>query len=371
MRLPIFFFLCFLYQTSQAQYKDRKATLINRSNEVIQGFARDYDWNKNLTAISFKNSENQPFIAILVRDIKQLKFVDGTTYEGLFLRVPYYVKTPTTSYNPIERQDSSYYLSELLLESASIKLYSFIDAEDEKRFVIAKNDSLFLLDKIHLKYDRGGLIYEAIVPEYKNILKRIFSDCAGLTVNNVICTEKGLSDIIKKYLACRQTNENVKFEQKAISSPKIGIGLAGAFWPSSIGTTRSYWATIQILLPGQYYNTFLLLDGGIENSPNPAPTNIYLPKGPDSYKHPYFGVYIGRYIGNKAIQAKVYTGISRLFGFLDTGVGISYKKILSAELRYPVLNAFMNSFTDDYGVTLKPMFTVRAILPLSHPPKAK
>jgi hypothetical protein len=371
MRLSFSLILCFLYQSTLAQYKDRKATLINRDNEVIQGYARDYDWNKRPTSISFNDPENQPLGAILVRNIKQLKFTDGSTYEGLFLRVPYYVKTPTKSYNPIERQDSSYYLSELMLESESIKLYNFIDAEDEKRFIIAKHDSLFVLDKIHLKFDRDGLIYEAIVPEYKNVLKRLFSDCSGLSVNAVLYTEKGLSEIIKKYLACRQTTESVKFEQKKVNSPKLGIGLGGAFWPSSLGTTRSYLATIQILLPGQFYNTFIVLDGGIEYSPNPAPANIYLPSQPDTYKRPYFGIYAGRYIGNKAIQAKVYTGISRLFGFLDTGVGISYQKILSAELRYPVLNALMNNFRDDYASTLKPMFTVRAILPLNRSTKAK
>ena len=114
----------------------------------------------------------------------------------------------------------------------------------------------------------------------------------------------------------------------------------------------------QLLLPRRLNNTFVCVDLGrsSRNSALVIETTFQL------------GLYAGKYFGRHAVQGKVYSGFSTGFGFLDTGIGVSYRKIISIETRYPVFSALMLGFKEDGNSTkshIRPAFTLRAVFPLS------
>ena len=345
-------FLALLSTPLFAQYQVRSATLTDRNDKVLSGFIRYYDWDQNPEFIEFANDTLGVIKSLPLRDIQKLVVKDGPLYEGLYLKVPYYVKNPIALGEPIiRRTDSTYYLAELLLDSEAIKLYRFIDNDKNPRFVILKYDSLIMLENIDVFIIKNATTYSYKDPVFRKTLLAILSECPTLNTDNTIYTESSLIELLKQYLSFCRIDSKIYLEQKKIDKALIGLGALGAYWPSSDGNAQIYGVTVQVLLPRRFHNIFVMMEvGGISK-------NI-------SEKGLQIGIYGGRYFGRRAIQGKIYAGLSTVYPLLDIGIGLSYKKLISIEVHDTLLGIF-SGFRDGSNGYLLPIINLRAIFPLS------
>ena len=225
----------------------------------------------------------------------------------------------------------------------------------KNRFVVDKYDSLVVLNDIHVQLRKGDVIFAYDLPEYRKTLKTLLNECPTLTTDNTAYTETGLINLLKEYLTFCRIDSKIYSEQKKSNKVRIGVGVFGSSWRTAQdGPVRVYGLSGQFLMPKQFYNSFALIDLGASSATNALPVSQI-----------QIGVYAGRYFGTKDIQAKLYTGLSTVLGALDTGVGVSYRKMIAAEVRYPVLFGLLNGFREDGESYLHPLFNLRAVILLS------
>ncbi len=354
MRLLFTLFLFFACLIGNAQYQDRQATLTNRNGDVMQGTVRYYDWNENPASVVFTNAVTGHSRPVNTESIKQLSIHDGPVYGGLYLGLPIYAKYPITfSHELIQRIDSTYYLAELLIDSEPVKLYQIFDADNKARFVLSKADSLIILNDIHTQLVKQGAVFSYDVPEYRKTLKRVLNECPTLNTDNTTYTEKGLIDVVKDYITFCRIDARIYSEKKKTSKVIFGVGGFGSSWRTGEGRLDVVGLSVQFLMPKQFHNTFALIDLGLGAK-----------DGPFAASRLQIGVYGGKYFGTRSIQLKVYTGLSTVLGPLDTGVGISYRKMVSAEIRYPFFLSMLSGFKESENTFVRPLFNVRAVLPL-------
>jgi hypothetical protein len=350
------FIFCLLSIPALAQYEERPATLTNRNDETISGLVNYYDWDKSPEAVEFLTENTHSLQTIPIKYIQRLTLKDGPVYEGLYLKIPYYAKAPVTiSADVIDHIDSTYYLSELILDSQSIKLYRFFDTDARVRFVVAKYDSLVLLNDIHVSLHKRESVYAYQDPVYRKQLKAILNECPTLNTEHSLYSENSLISLLKDYLSFCRIDSKVYLEQKKLGKPLIGVGTFGSFWKTSDGKSTGYGLSFQLLLPRRHHNIFTLIDIGKFNR------NTDL--GAETAWQ--FGIYGGQHFGRHAVQARLYTGLSTLFGPLDTGVGLSYRKVISAEMRYPIFYGLLSGFREKDSYYYRPLINLRAIVPLS------
>lgn len=356
MRLSFTLLLYLSYLTAKAQYQMRPATLTSRNDETRQGVVRYYDWNNNPQSIDFADDKASLAQTVPIRSIKRLSVVDGPVYEALHLKVPYYAKSPiSVGADLILRTDSSYHFAELLLDSEPVKLFRLFDADDKTRFLIAKYDSLVLLNDIHVLLAKRNAVYNYNIPEYRKTLKTVLNECPTLNTDATAYTESGLIALVKEYLSFCRIDAKIYSEQKQLSKPLIGLGAFGSSWRNSEGTAQIYGVSVQILLPRRFHNVFVVTDVGRVGSSGPMVSSL----------NTVLGLYAGRYFGRGAVQVKAYTGLSMVMGPFDTGVGISYRKLISAELRYPMMAGLLGRFRETDDFFIRPLLNFRAIVPLS------
>ncbi|GAB3490599.1 hypothetical protein GCM10027341_02540 [Spirosoma knui] len=347
---------CLFSITTFAQYEHRAATLTDRNDSTRTGIVKFYDWSKSPESIEFIPARSSSVQTIPVKAIQQLTIQDGPVYEGLYLKVPYYTKAPVRVGDDIVgRIDSTYFLAEVLLESPAVKLYRYFDADAKLRFVVAKYDSLVLLDDIHLSINRRETLYAFNDPAFRKTLSAVLSECPTLNTDNVTYTEASLINLLKEYLSFCRIDSKIYLEQKKFGKAIVGLGTFGSSWTSAQGKAIGYGFAVQVLLPRRLHNVFTLVEIGRYNRKTLIDTETAL----------HLGLYAGQYIGRRAVQGKIYTGLSTVFGPLDTGVGISYRKIFSVETRYPVFAGVLSGFRENGTNYIRPSFTVRAVIPLS------
>lgn len=355
MRLFYLSLVILLPLFSFAQNQLRSATVTDRQNNSQSGLLAYKDWAKSPTFIEFTPADGSSPRKISAEAIQKLVIENGSIYEGLLLTVPYYMKEPVSAGTSIiHHQDSTYYLAEVLLDGGVVKLYRFFDATTNVRFAIAKNDSLVLLHNVTVPIVKHQRTYTFSDPVFRRELKSILSECPTLKTDQVRYTESSLIELLKEYVSFCRLDTKVYLEQKNIGKIIPALGIFGSYWPVFNNSALVYGASLQLLLPRRFQNVFFLLDIG----------RFQMPTDTEEKNSLSFGLYAGRYFGRNAWQGKVYTGLSNVMGPLDTGIGVSYRKTISAELRYPVLASLLSVFQEE-SLFVKPLVMVRASIPLT------
>lgn len=354
----LFTFLILLLPISLlAQYQVRSATLIDDNEKTITGFVKFYDWDRSPKNIEFGEDTVGSMTSFSLRSMRKLFIQGGPTYESLYLKVPYYATSPVSiGGNVIDHVDSTYCLAELLLDSESVKLYRFFDQDASVRFVISKNDTLTLLNDIHVQVYRREGRFDITDHEYRRQLRTLLQECPTLKIDNTTYSEKSILQLLKEYLSFCKIDSKIYSEQKKLGTATFLLGTFASLWPTDQRTVIGYGLMCQVLLPRRLNNTFLCLDLGrsSRNSSVGVETTLQL------------GFYAGKYFGQHAIQGKLYTGFSTGFGFLDTSIGLSYRKMISIETRYPIFSGLLFGFKEDGSNShIRPALMLRATLPLS------
>jgi hypothetical protein len=356
MHLFYLFLVILLPLFSFAQNQLRPATVIDRQNNSQVGLLAYKDWARSPTSVEFTPANESDARKISAESIQKVVLENGTVYEGLFLNIPYYKKEPVSAGSSIiHHTDSTYYLAELLLDGGVVKLYRFFDENTAVRFAISKNDSLVLLHNITVPLVKHNTTYSFSDPAYRRELKAVLSECPTLKTDQVLYLESSLIELLKEYVSFCRLDAKVYLEQKNFGKVIPTVGIFGAYWPAYSRNVLAYGASLQLLLPRRFQNVFVLVDVGRFEFTTDA----------GEEKSLSMGLYAGRYLGRRAWQGKVYTGLSTVLGPLDTGIGLSYRKVVSAELRYPLLAGLLDGFQEDKSRFIKPLLMVRASIPLS------
>lgn len=338
-----------------AQYQIRPAQLTDHNDHVLAGYVKYYDWGSNPERIEFGLDSSADLQPLALRNIRKLAITNGPSFESLYLKVPYYAKDPIKLGEPIiQSTDSTYYLSEILLESEPVKLYRFLDKDQKLRFVVLKYDSLTVLEDIRIRVIRREMTYDYQDPLFRKTLRTILYECPTLNTANTLYTESSLIELLKQYLSFCRIDSKIYLEQKKIDKIRVGIGGFGSYWKSGEDINLAYGLNLQLLFPRQFHNVFALLNvGSIQQQSSTIPKSTDL----------FIGLYAGRYFGRRAVQGKIYTGLSTL-GILDTGLGLSYRKIVSVDVRYPLFGNVLNNLRDN-TFEVKPLFHLSAMIPIN------
>ncbi|WP_288426547.1 hypothetical protein [uncultured Spirosoma sp.] len=338
---------------TQAQYQLRPATVTDSHQQTSTGSLRFYDSERSRATIEFIPQGSAVVKTIPVSDVQLLRIDNGSTYRGLTLVVPYYKIEPVLPSDAIiDHTDTTSVLAEQLLDSPLAQLYRFADSRLKTRYVLVKNDSVILLHNIELQLNRQNALYSYSEPVFRRELKAALTECPTLNTDRVQYTENSLIALLSEYLRFCRVTPTQQIVKKAFDSPIVDIGMSGYFLGRVDNfSVSSYMATVQLLLPKRFHNVFVMLDVG----------RVRYEWEPYSYSNPMLGLFAGRYFGRGAFQAKVYSGITNATGFLDTGVGLSYRKLISVEGRYPVVSLAINGFR----TPMSPFLTARVFVPLS------
>lgn len=347
--------LWLLPTTLLAQYQVRSATLTDRNEKITAGFVKYYDWDRSPKSIEFGEDSSGSMNSFSLRNIRKLSIKDGPLYESLYLKVPYYSTDPVLpGGNIINHTDSTYRLAELLLDSEPVKFYRFFDNDNHLRFLITKYDSLILLDDIQVQLIKSGAVFKYEDHAYRKKLRTTLYECPTLDIDHTLYTETSLINLLKDYLSFCRIDSKIYLEQKELGKTAIGIGAFGSFWDSPTAQTLIYGVSLNASLPRRLHNVFVMLNVGrvVQESITGTGTDLMI------------GIYGGQYFGQRAIQGKIYTGISSVFGAFDTGIGLSYRKIISAEFRYPILSGLLVGLSEQ-SFYIQPLFNLNAIIPIS------
>ena len=338
-----------------AQYQIRPATVTDRNDKISPGYVKYFDWGSNPDRIEFGSDSLDYLQPLALRNIRKLTIKNGPSYESLYLKVPYYAKDPIKLSEPIVQfVDSTYYLAELLLDSEAIKLYRFLDKDQRLRFVISKYDSLAALENIRVKIIRREITYDYQESQFRKTLRTILYECPTLNTNNTLYTESSLIELLKQYLSFCRIDSKVYLEQKKIDKVRVGIGPFGSYWKSGEDIKLAYGLNLQLLFPRQFHNVFAMINvGSIRQQSSAIPEDISL----------FLGLYAGRYFGRRAVQGKVYTGLSTM-GILDTGLGLSYLKMVSVDIRHPIIANILNNLRDN-TFEARPLIYLSTVIPIN------
>lgn len=345
--------LALLTTAVQAQYQLRPATLTDRQAQRQTGAVRFYDWDRSPSVIEFIPAGTTAVQAVPAAEVTALRLDNGPAYRGLTMQIPYYkTEALLPGESMIHHIDSTALLAELLLDSPLVQLYRFSDARTKTRYVLVKNDSVVLLHNIELQLIRREGIYNYTEPAFRRELKATLTECPTLNTDRVQYGEKSLIALLSEYLRFCRATPNTQVQARPFARPQVGIG-PSAYLLGRVDDYRvsAYVLSVQVLLPKRFHNVFVLFDAG----------RIRYGLDPYTFAEPLVGLFGGRYIGRGAIQGKIYTGITLSTGLFDTGAGISYRKWLSVEGRYPLVARALNGFRSPMSAFL----TVRALVPLS------
>ncbi|WP_143100733.1 hypothetical protein [Spirosoma endophyticum] len=332
--------------------------MTDRIEKTISGFVKYYDWDKSPKSIEFGEDSSGSMNTFPLRTIRKLSIKDGPLYESLYLKVPYYSTDPVLpGSNIIDHTDSTYRLAELLLDSEPVKFYRFFDNNNHLRFLITKYDSLILLDDIQVQLIKSGTVFKFESHVYRKKIRTALYECPTLNTDNTQYTEVSLINLLKDYLSFCRIDSKIYLEQKELGKAMIGIGPYASYWNSAYAQHLVYGLNVQVLLPRRLHNVFIMLNVGKASQETVLGARSAI----------IIGIYGGQYFGRRAIQGKIYTGLSTLFGAFDTGVGLSYRKMISMELRYPVFSGLFSGFREQDSLYIQPLINLSATIPIGRP----
>ncbi|XWW47856.1 hypothetical protein JYG30_10615 [Fibrella sp. USSR17] len=341
-----------------SQFELRSATVITQSDTLL-GQVNYYDWDVSPTAINFTPSGGTTR-EVAAKEIRRMVIAPDRVYDGRQVSFSVYKKsTSSIAAALVGQPTTAYLLLELLLESDAVRFYRFFDGQNRKRFFLEKDGLLHPLDYIQTMVTTDTKRGEYDNPLFRNKLKTLLNECPTLRTDDLSYTETDIMALLREYHSYCRIDSRVYQEQQDYGKIKISLGAVNSHIPSAndvndpirYGKAMQLGLSIRLLLPQRFNNYFLIAEVA-RISYQGATINDFRTN---------LAVYGGRYFGTGAVQGMWYTGMSIVLGPLDTGAGLSYKKMLSVSASLPVFYQLVSGFS---RVT-PPTINVRLHLPLT------
>ena len=293
---------------------------IVKNGVSISGLIKYENWLNSPTEISFKRDIFSTEQLISAEEIESFS-VNGEQYTAQDITIQMYSDGPNDSYQiagkPYEaKQISGVFFLRNIFTSQSIKLFRMIDVQERTRFFLQKDTETNELYNYTKKIELNSYQFEKQMKGYIGQLQQSFSDCNIIVSNDLSYQEKPLIEICSAYATCRGETVILNKQRK---SDKISI--TPVFNLGTLPYESNYlaWgAGINVSFPRNYGNKYARAEMSFWRFDN---KNI-----------PLFSLLAGSYFGSKNIRPFANLGITWNVSPLIGG-GISYKKIIRAEVR--------------------------------------
>jgi hypothetical protein len=325
-------FIIFCGFSGQAQQQWKIAQLVINDSDTIQGQVAFEDWAQSPNSIQFRD-EHGITTSKSVEQIRSFTIHDPLkTFESKNLILSYYTKdyVPAGT-SPIVRTDSVTLFLEVLLRSSRIILYECMDDENQARFFLQKDGRLHELRNPVYRLSKGETSHLIKTEIYKAQLKELLSECPTLNTESVNYTDKDIVDLLVKYHTYCKTDYDTESHQE-IAGERFAIGAMYRYAPH-VENVKNFLGLNALLFSKKKFNSaFVSIDVGVglgqeEDIPMEGKGNIFC-----------FGLYGGKYFGLGEWHPMIFTGISNTNGALDTGVGLSYQKLVAGSVSFGLIH---------------------------------
>lgn len=317
--------LIFLTGT-HAQTSWEAGYIITQGRDTLHGMIEYKDWAKSPEKILFRD--------IITKESKQYSASDlyGFTltsqnefYKSAYVKIYYPKALYFEPKNPVSQIDSLHTFLEIIVKNNSFFILKYLDRDERGRFFIENNSTLIQLKNIEYLVYKEGATFAVARSQYKNQLKELFSDCKELNTKHLRYSEGELKKLYNRYLKC--VGKPRQFE--IVTNHKLPVKLHLNTALNSIGSTTAFSLgfALQHEIDKKFSNRFVNL------SINCLFLDFNKYKLTDGEKKPgrllYVYGYAGTYFGHNRWRPFIFTGLSNVFGGLDTGTGLSYNKRIS------------------------------------------
>ena len=320
------YFLCILFCgfTGYAQQQWKSVKIVTNVNDTLQGQLNFEDWDRSPAAIQFKDGQGN-VTTKTAQEIRSFTIQEPLkTYESKKLTLAYYENgVVAEGKSPIVKTDSVTLFIEVLLHSARVTLYECLDEDKEPRYFLRKDDKLHELRNPVYRVAKGETSHIVRNEVYKTQLTLLLSECPTLNTENLGYTDKELVDLLIKYHKYCKADYSGESHQEGLGQ-RFAIGAMFRHAPEIAAPTSFLGLNALIFSKKRFNSLFVAIDvgyglGPFEDDPtSSAKTNRLC-----------FGLYGGKYFGLNEWHPMIFTGISNTNGALDTGVGISYQRLVS------------------------------------------
>ena len=317
--------------SGQAQQQWKIGRLVTNNSDTIQGQIVFEDWNQSPSLIQFKD-EHGIMTSKSAEEVKSFSIQEPhKTFESKNVILSYYSKDVVAAgASPIVRTDSVTLFLEVLLRSSRVTLYECMDDERQTRFFLEKDGRLHELRNQVYRLAKGETSHLIKSKIYKAQLKQLLSECPTLNTEQLSYTDKGMVDLLVKYHTYCKTEYEAESHHE-IAPERFAIGAIFRYAPE-IENVKSYLGLNALIFSKKKFNSFFVsvdigAGFGQQEEVYEAKTNRIC-----------FGLYGGKYFGLGEWHPIIFTGISNTNGALDTGVGISYQRLVAASASLGLIN---------------------------------
>lgn len=311
-----------------AQPEWREASVINTRGDTLQGEILFGDWDISPSFITFRQDESEQNFS--AREISSFELNDPyKSFESKTVSVMYYSEHALAEgQSPVTGTESATVFLEVLLRSPLVSLHEFLDRDKKERFFLTKADTLHELRNVQYKVSKGGKVYNVRRHVYRDQLTQLLWECPSINTAKLSYSARDLANLLKEYHAYCKVDYQLQFEQDNVPQQVYAGVSAGR--RVSWGEGHSFVGLgIQLLSKKKFNRNYVLAEVG-RLSTDPTEYIDMNRKRSIRTGRMYFGVYGGRYFGSGKWQPHAQVGLSILNGSFDTGVGISYRRFLSA-----------------------------------------
>jgi hypothetical protein len=342
--------MCLLAGNVIAQKTWKPARLLAQSGDTLRGEVLFEDWDRSPSSIEFRSAGSSSSIAYTPDNIKGFSIPEGNLkFVSKWIAIKYYIKTPVDQHkSPVVREFKGNAFVEVLLRNETVALYSYTDSEKDERFFLEKNNQLTELINIDYTTSFYGKYYRISKRDYRDQLKQILSECSTLKTKGINYDAKALLKILNAYDACSHPEYKATFEQPNnhdLVYYGITMGTSPTDYPYHVGLN------LQMLSEKKFNNRFMVLESGWAKV-----RNGYYPTDQNHVGQFYLGIYVGTYFGIRALRPCVFTGFSTMNGFLDSGVGLAYKKKLALSMCTGLVNSPVITDSGNYSIKFRLFF---------------
>lgn len=222
----VFFLMLFLTINIHSQISFEKGYFINNSNEKVDCFIKNMDWNFNPLSFDYKLSSNSPVIKSNISDVREFKIDNASKY----VRAKVQIDKSSESIGKLSRKRNPVFVEEelflkVLVEDKAI-LYSYNQSGLKRFFYKIKNSSIQqLVFKSYVLYSKD-LFKNENVGKNNFYKQQLWKDlkCSSISkekIEKLDYKKKDIYNLFVLYNKCQ--NPNFVIQNKEQKKAKLNL----------------------------------------------------------------------------------------------------------------------------------------------------
>gem|GEM_PF-7035837 len=299
----------------QGQVKWVSGYVLPLNGDTLKGEILNEDWESGPASISFRQGgESTRYRA---REMQAFGLPNTDLhYVSRPIEANVYRKKIADAQSAIERQQKGHYALQVLVHQGDLRFYRLADPVLGERLFLEKGGNFTELVYYAYELNKGGTIFKGKVTDYLTQLTQAFSDQPTYKLGSPLYQEASLTKAVMRYCALRTGGKYVG----TVKRGDIRLMIFGDY----LTTSQYVGAGVQLISPrnfGKNFFTFELRALALSTK------DFFLPTVELNY---------GRYVNPHPIQFYYKIGVggnSRPVVWVIPALGVSYKKLVNAEIR--------------------------------------